>query len=87
MRTAVNGIFWEFKSLLYYIEKTKGKVARLMIWKCRFESCLYFIDMNAEVLLSIAMLSLVLYGINLSTLKISILVIFIVGMDTSPWEV
>jgi len=36
--------------------------------------------MSSEVLLSIAVLSLVLYGINLSTLKISIWVIFIVGI-------
>ena len=37
------------------------------------------IVMSSEVLLSIAVLSLVLYGINLSTLKMSIWVIFIVG--------
>lgn len=37
--------------------------------------------MSSEILLSIAVLSLVLYGINLSALKISIGVIFIVGMD------
>ena len=38
------------------------------------------IVMSSEVLLSIAVLSLVLYGINLSTLKMSIWVIFIVGI-------
>ena len=38
------------------------------------------IVMSSEILLSIAVLSLVLYGINLSTLKISILVGFIVGI-------
>lgn len=38
------------------------------------------IVMSSEVLLSIAVLSLVLYGINLSTLKMSIGVIFIVGI-------
>ena len=36
--------------------------------------------MNSEVLLSIAVLSLVFYGINLSTLKMSIWVIFLVGV-------
>lgn len=41
---------------------------------------MYDIVMSSEVLLSIAVLSLVLYGINLSTLKISIWVIFIVGI-------
>ena len=59
-----------------------------MIWKCRFESYLYLliylmedalsIVMSSEVLLSMAVLSLVLYGINLSTLKISIWVILMV---------
>jgi len=38
------------------------------------------IIINPEVLLSIVVLSLVLYGINLSTLKISIGVLFIVGI-------
>ena len=38
------------------------------------------IVISSEVLLSIAVLSLVLYGINLSTLKMSIWVIFIVGI-------
>ena len=36
--------------------------------------------MSSEVLLSIAVLSLVFYGINLSTLKMSIWVIFLVGV-------
>ena len=39
--------------------------------------------MNPEVLLSIVMLSLVLYGINLSTLKISIGMLFIIGIVIS----
>ena len=38
------------------------------------------IVMSSEVLLSIAVLSLVLYGINLSILKMSIWVSFIVGI-------
>jgi NADH-quinone oxidoreductase subunit N len=38
------------------------------------------IVMSSEVLLSIAVLSLVFYGINLSTLKMSIWVIFLVGV-------
>ena len=39
--------------------------------------------MSSEVLLSIVVLSLVLYGINLSTLKMSILVIFIQAVITT----
>ena len=38
------------------------------------------IVMGSEVLLSIAVLSLVLYGINLSTLKMSTGVILVVGI-------
>ena len=38
------------------------------------------IVMSSEVLLSIAVLSLVFYGINLSTLKMPIWVIFLVGV-------
>ena len=38
------------------------------------------IVMGSEVLLSIAVLSLVLYGINLSTLKMSMGVILMVGI-------
>ena len=38
------------------------------------------IVMDLEVLLSIAVLSLVLYGINLSTLKMSTGVILVVGI-------
>ena len=41
---------------------------------------MYEIIMNPEILLSLAILSLVLYGINLSTLKISIGVLFTVGV-------
>lgn len=37
---------------------------------------------NPEVLLSIGVLGLVLYGINLSTLKVSIGALFIVGILT-----
>ena len=63
-----------------------------MIWRCRFESYLYLgplkdemtetlnIVMGSEVLLSIAVLSLVLYGINLSTRKMSTGVILMVGI-------
>ena len=41
---------------------------------------MYEVLINSEVLLSIVVLSLVLYGINLSTLKISIGVSLIVGI-------
>ena len=44
---------------------------------------MYEIIMNPEILLSIVILSLVLYGINLSTLKISIGMLFIIGVAIS----
>jgi hypothetical protein len=43
--------------------------------------------MSSEELLSIVVLSLVLYGINLSTLKMSILVIFILAVTNQFVEI